>query len=71
MVGAFEPLAAGETPHWQVVFTVADRDASVAAVEQLGGVVVSTAEDQWVRRAVVRDPQGAELVVSQFAPQAW
>ena len=36
-----------------------------------GGVVVSTAEDQWVRRAVVRDPQGAELVVSQFAPQAW
>ena len=71
VVGAFEPLAAGETPHWQVVFTVADRDASVAAVEQLGGVVVSTAEDQWVRRAVVRDPQGAELVVSQFAPQAW
>ena len=39
--------------------------------DELGGVVVSTADDQWVRTAVVRDPQGAELVVSQFAPQDW
>jgi predicted enzyme related to lactoylglutathione lyase len=71
VVAAFEPLADGERPHWQVVFAVADRDASAATVESLGGVVVSTAEDRWVRRAVVRDPQGAELVVSQFAPQDW
>ena len=71
VVAAFVPLAEDETPHWQVVFSVADRDASVAVVESLGGVVVSTADDQWVRTAVVRDPQGAELVVSQFAPQDW
>ncbi|QWZ08466.1 VOC family protein [Nocardioides panacis] len=71
VVAAFEPLADGERPHWQVVFAVADRDASAATVETLGGVVVSTAEDRWVRRAVVRDPQGAELVLSQFAPQDW
>jgi predicted enzyme related to lactoylglutathione lyase len=71
VVAAFEPHADGETPHWQVIFSVADRDAAVATVQSLGGVVVSTAEDRWVRRAVVRDPQGAELVVSQFAPQDW
>jgi predicted enzyme related to lactoylglutathione lyase len=71
VVAAFVPLAEGETPHWQVIFSVADRDASAAAVESLGGAVVSTADDQWVRTAVVRDPQGAELVVSQFAPQDW
>ena len=71
VVAAFVPLAEGETPHWQVIFSVADRDASVAAVESRGGVVVSTADDRWVRTAVVRDPQGAELVVSQFAPQDW
>ena len=71
VVAAFEPLAEDETPHWQVVFSVADRDASVAVAESLGGVVVTTAEDRWVRKAVLRDPQGAELVVSQFAPQDW
>jgi uncharacterized protein len=71
VIAAFVPLTEGETPHWQVIFTVADRDASAAAVESLGGVVVSTDEDDWVRKAVVQDLQGAELVLSQFAPRAW
>jgi predicted enzyme related to lactoylglutathione lyase len=71
VVAAFVPLTDGESPHWQVVFTVADRDASASLVDSLRGVVVSTAEDDWVRTAVVRDPQGAELVLSQFAPHDW
>ena len=28
-------------------------------------------DDQWTRTAVVRDPQGAELTLSQFAPVGW
>lgn len=54
---------------WDVAFSVADRDESAAAAERAGGVVLSTSENEWVREAVVRDPQGAELTLSQFAPQ--
>ncbi|MHA7134266.1 VOC family protein [Oerskovia turbata] len=56
---------------WDVAFSVADRDESAAAAEKAGGVVVSTSENEWVREAVVRDPQGAEVTLSQFAPQEW
>lgn len=57
---------------WQVTFTVADRDDSVATAERLGGTVVGgPVDDQWTRTAVVRDPQGAELTLSQFAPADW
>jgi uncharacterized protein len=57
-----------ETPGWQVTFAVADRDETVTAVERLGGTVLSRAEDAWARTALVRDPQGALLTVSEFAP---
>jgi uncharacterized protein len=30
--------------------------------------VLRSAEDMWMRNAVLRDPQGAELTVSQFTP---
>ena len=53
---------------WRVRFTVADRDASSATAERLGATVVSSADTEWTREALIRDPQGAELVLSQFAP---
>ncbi|CAN5844674.1 VOC family protein [soil metagenome] len=53
---------------WQVSFTVADRDASAETAESLGGAIVSTEDTEWTRTATVRDPQGAELVLSQFTP---
>ena len=53
---------------WQVVFTVEDRDSSVATAEGLGATVLSSADTMWTREAVIRDPQGAELMLSQFAP---
>jgi len=62
-----DPAEAG----WQVSFTVADRDASAASAERLGATVLSTSEDAWTRDAVIRDPQGAVLSLSQFAPKAW
>jgi hypothetical protein len=34
----------------------------------LGAEVLSTEETMWTREAVIRDPQGAELTLSQFAP---
>ena len=36
--------------------------------QRLGGEVLSSAETMWTRSAVIRDPQGAELTLSQFAP---
>jgi predicted enzyme related to lactoylglutathione lyase len=53
---------------WHVTFTVADRDESAATAERLGATVLSSADTEWTREAVVRDPQGATLTLSQFAP---
>jgi len=55
----------------QVTFTVADRDDSATAAERLGATVLSSADTEWTREAVVRDPQGATLTLSQFAPPDW
>ena len=49
-------------------FTVADRDATAAAVERLGGTVLRRTDTDWTREALVRDPQGAEFTASQFTP---
>ncbi|MDE9364454.1 VOC family protein [Luteipulveratus sp. YIM 133132] len=68
VIGGIGPLADGEAPHWHVTFTVADRDATADAVRRLGGKVLRTEEDDWTRRAVVRDPGGAVFTASQFAP---
>jgi predicted enzyme related to lactoylglutathione lyase len=56
---------------WQVTFTVADRDESVALAQRLGATVLSSADTEWTRNAVIRDPQGATLTVSQFTPPDW
>lgn len=68
-IGWAGPVADGETPHWHVSFTVADRDASTAAVQRLAGTVLDTLESQWTKDAVVRDPFGAVFTLSQFDPQ--
>lgn len=40
----------------------------MATVEANGAQVVWTAETRWTAEAVIRDPQGAELTLSQFTP---
>jgi len=58
----------GQPEAWQVSFTVADRDVSAATVEDLGGTVLVSDDDEWTKTATVRDPQGAQFVLSQFTP---
>lgn len=60
-------LADSESPHWHVTFAVADVDTSVKRVVELGGEVVGEPFDApWVRVAMVHDPEGAALTLSQF-----
>jgi uncharacterized protein len=54
--------------HWHVLISVADRDASAAQAQRLGGTVLGSHETMWTRQARVRDPQGAEFSISQFTP---
>ena len=68
VVAGVEPASPGEPAHWYVKFAVADRDASAARVEELGGTVVSTVDTAWTREAGIRDPQGGRFGLSQFAP---
>lgn len=68
VIGGLVVIGAGDPPRWHVTFTVADRDDSAARAERLGATVVSTSDNAWTRDALVRDPQGAEFTVSQFAP---
>lgn len=58
----------GEPTHWHVTFTVADRDESAASAERLGATVASTADTEWTKSALLRDPPGAEFTLSQFTP---
>lgn len=67
-IGWLAPLPDGESPHWHMSFTVADRDETAAVVERLGGAVVSSIDTQWTRDAVLRDPQGGLFTASQFVP---
>jgi uncharacterized protein len=52
---------------WHVSFTVADRDATAADVERLGGTVLAREDTQWTRTALIRDPQVAQFTASQFS----
>ncbi len=62
-------LERGEGPaRFAVTFAVGERDAAAARAESAGATVVSSYETPWTREAVVRDPQGAELTLSEFAP---
>jgi uncharacterized protein len=66
-IGWLAPLANGDED-WHVTFTVASRDESAATAEKLGAVVISSDDTDWTRTALIRDPQGAELTLSQFTP---
>jgi predicted enzyme related to lactoylglutathione lyase len=68
VIGGLIPTSPGEPAGWQVTFSVADRDDSVATAERLGATVLSSSDGDWTRTARIRDPQGAELTLSQFTP---
>ena len=67
-VGWVVPVEPGKESHWHVIFTVADRDATVAVARRSGGEIVSIEESQWTRTALIRDPAGATFTASQFTP---
>jgi predicted enzyme related to lactoylglutathione lyase len=69
-IGWVAATEADEPAHWHVTFTVADRDATVADVQRLGGEVLRQTDTDWTREALVRDPQEAGFTVSQYAPSA-
>jgi uncharacterized protein len=66
-IGWLVPVGEGRD-HWHVSFTVADRDESVAVAEKLGAAVISSEDTEWTKNALIRDPQGAQLTLSQFTP---
>jgi predicted enzyme related to lactoylglutathione lyase len=72
VVAALRPIAAGdsEIAHWGVTFGVDDVAAITAKAHELGGEVVRGPVDApWARLAVIRDPQGATFIASQFVPE--
>ena len=72
VVAALNPIGGDEpeTPaRWSVTFAVDDADATAAKVTSLGGELVAGPFDApWTRTAVIKDPQGATFIASQFFP---
>jgi uncharacterized protein len=70
VVAAVNPIGAGDsaTPaHWTVTFAVDDANVTAAKARELGGEVVAGPSDApWTRVAVIKDPQGATFIASQF-----
>jgi len=70
VVAALNPIAdddSGTRPHWSVTFAVDDADATAAKATELGGEIVAGPMDApWTRMAVIKDPQGATFIASQF-----
>jgi predicted enzyme related to lactoylglutathione lyase len=73
VVAALNPIPDDEsdTPaHWSVTFAVDDADATAAEASELGGEIVAGPSDApWTRMAVIKDPQGATFIASQFVPE--
>lgn len=73
VVATLDPIADDDstTPaHWSVTFGVDDADAAAAAASALGGEVVAGPFDApWTKMVVIKDPQGATFVASQFVPE--
>ena len=67
VIGAVVP-ADDDPPGWSVVITVVDRDVTASRVVELGGSVLRSYETDYTAEAVVRDPQGAVVTLSQFTP---
>jgi hypothetical protein len=74
VVATINPIPAGETdarPHWGVTFSIDDADATATKASELGGeVVVAPFDAPFVRMTVLRDPQGASFIASQFVPES-
>jgi predicted enzyme related to lactoylglutathione lyase len=70
VVAAVEPIATDDSTapaQWTVTFGVDDVKATASTAEELGGTIVTPPRDvPWSRQAVLRDPQGAIFVASQF-----
>jgi predicted enzyme related to lactoylglutathione lyase len=57
-------LGEGEAPYWSLYFGVADTDAALVTVEELGGSVLMGAEDTpYGRLASVADATGARFML--------
>ena len=73
VVAALNPIGADDTTtvaHWSVTFGVDDADAIAAKAQELGGDVVAGPFDApWTRMAVIKDPQGATFIASQFVAE--
>jgi predicted enzyme related to lactoylglutathione lyase len=73
VVAALNPIADSDavTPaHWSVTFAVDDADATAARARELGGeVVAGPMNAPWTRMVVIKDPQGATFIASQFVPE--
>lgn len=70
VVASVNPIAADdtETPaHWSVTFGADDVHATAARARELGGEVIAGPVDvPWSRMVVIKDPQGATFIASQF-----
>ena len=72
VVAQLVPIAEGDDtpPHWNVTFATDDVAATAALATELGAeVLVGPVDAPWVRMAVIRDPQGATFIASQFVPE--
>ncbi|MFV3130190.1 VOC family protein [Niveispirillum sp. KHB5.9] len=65
------PMWDGIPPHWMNYIAVADIEASVAKVAELGGEVCVPPFDvpDVGRMTVIKDPTGAAISLIQLAPQ--
>jgi predicted enzyme related to lactoylglutathione lyase len=67
VVAQLNPITDDQPPHWSVTFGVDDADAIAASAKRLGGELIAPPFDApWVRMTVIRDPQGATFIASQF-----
>jgi hypothetical protein len=72
VVAQLQPIEEGDDtpPHWNVTFATDDVEATAALAAELGAeVLVGPVDAPWVRMAVIRDPQGATFIASQFVPE--
>ncbi len=73
VVAVLNPIAADDPatpPAWNITFAVDDALAAITTARELGGEVVAGPIDApWSRFAVIKDPQGAMFIASQFVPE--
>jgi uncharacterized protein len=64
------PDDSDEPGHWSVTFGVNDAEAAARQAKALGGQVVAEPFDApWTRSTLIKDPQGARFIASQFVPE--